>query len=213
MEAHIITDVIDRGGAASRGENSPRARVIEAAWAVIAQTGAGHASLRNIAAAMQATTGLVTRHFPDKHSLLLASLRRATATLIGAARAAGEGPRGLAQVQTMLSALLPWQAGVRMPWQVWLAFLGELPGSRDLAAAHGAFPAQLRRLLITGLREAQRKGEIPAQFYPPFLVDALLNQLIATAVRNAADPSAITTEKFFAILGPFFSEFIKPPSS
>jgi AcrR family transcriptional regulator len=200
MEAHIITDVIDRGGAASRGENSPRARVIEAVWAVIAQTGAGHASLRNIAAAMQATTGLVTRHFPDKHSLLLASLRRATATLIAAAHNAGAGQQGLDQAQAILQAALPGRPGVQRAWRVWIAFLGELPGNADLAAAHKEWPGELRRMLIAGLREAQRREQIKAQLYSPLIADALVNQLVAVAVRQAADPAAMPEDSLNVLL-------------
>ncbi|MEQ1887948.1 MAG: TetR/AcrR family transcriptional regulator [Alphaproteobacteria bacterium] len=185
-----------------------RQQIIAAAWRVICRDGVSAASLRTIAAEMDATTGLVTRYFPEKQALLLAALDEACQRLCRAIKDASANYSKMAQVEAVLLAALPVSPESRAAWRVWLAFIGELAPAPELARAHGVFPGALRQLLVHGLREAQLAGQIAQDTYPPQLADMALSQVVGLAVRGISEPDRYPAEKLPGLMAPFFARFV-----
>lgn len=186
----------------------PRQKVIAAAWRVICRDGLTAASLRTIAAEMGATTGLVTRYYPEKHTLMLAALEQAAALLCDNITNGAANSTGIARIEATVHAALPVTPERLSAWRVWLAFIGELPSAQELGVAHAAFPARLRQILVQGLREAQRDGGISSKAYPPQLADMLVNQIIGLGMRGVIDPLRYPAEKLPALIAPLFSRLL-----
>lgn len=186
-----------------------RQQVIDATWRVIGRNGITGASLRNIAEDMGLTTGFVTRYFPEKEALLLATLEGAVALLGHDIVDASANHTQMARVEAAVMAALPITDESLAAWQVWVAFWGALPGEPELARAHAVFPDQLRQILVQGLREAQLAGQIAPQTYPPQLADMLLSQIIGVAVRRVSDPVRYPAEKLPGLIAPFFARLLK----
>lgn len=188
-----------------------RQRVVAAAWRVICRDGITAASLRTIAREMRATAGLVTRYFAEKQGLMLAALQQAAGMLSQQVEAAAASHTGMARVEAVVLAALPVTQLRFQAWQVWVAFMAELPGAPDLGAAHTVFPDRLRQILIQGLREAQLEGRIAAQTHTPQLADMLLNQIIGVGVRAVNAPQRYPAEKLPGLIAPFFAQMVKKP--
>ena len=192
-----------------KSDEERRQQIIAATWRVIRQEGISAASLRTISAGMNSTTGLLTRYFPEKQGLLLAALEQAAGFLSREMEAASATYTGMARVEAAVLAALPVTPERLHAWQVWVAFMGELPGSRDLSAAHAVFPDQLRHILVRGLREAQLDGQIASESYPPQLADMLLNQIIGLGVRGVGEPARYPAEKLPGLIAPLFARLLK----
>ncbi len=198
-----------RAGAYELANAYRRQQVIDATWRVIARDGITHASLRDIASEMNLTTGFVTRYFPEKQALLLASLEAAGTVLGNEIVAATAGRTGMARVEAAVMAALPITKEGLAAWQVWVAFLGVLPGEPALAQAHAVFPDQLRQMLVQGIREAQLAGDIVPQAHPPQLADMLLNQIIGLGIRAVSEPGRYSPEKLQGLIAPLFTRLLQ----
>jgi len=188
-----------------------RQQVIAAAWRVISREGISAASLRTIATEMAATTGLVTRYFPEKQGLLLAALEQAADFLNREVSSANINLKGKARLDATVLAALPITKERRQAWEVWVAFMAELPSAPELAKAHAEFPSSLRQTLVKGLREGQLAGEISPEIYPPQVADSLVSQIIGLGVRAVTDPAHFPAEKLPGMMAPYlFSVTGKP---
>lgn len=184
-----------------------RQRIVAAAGQVICDYGMPEASLRRIAAAMGATTGLVTRYYASKDAMLLSVLQDVAERLTDAIASAGEGRSGLDLVEAALAAALPITRDTRRNWQIWLAFLG-LRGGDELAQAYRRFPDQLRLILVRGLREAQLAGQAPSELYAPHVADMLVSQTLGVGMRGLSDSVRYPPEKLLSLVAPLFYQAI-----
>ena len=211
-EAIMSESMLEEPGRISRKsyttDEERRQRVVAAAWRVICRDGITAASLRTIAREMRATAGLVTRYFPEKQGLMLAALQQAAGMLSREVDAAAASHTGMARVEAAVLDSLPVTQQRFQAWQVWVAFMGELPGDPDLAAAHILFPDRLRQILIQGLREAQLEGRIAAQTHTPQLADLLLNQIIGLGVRAVNAPQRYPADRLPGLIAPFFARLM-----
>lgn len=205
----ILKTTAGSAGAYELANAYRRQQVIDATWRVIGRNGITGASLRNIAEDMGLTTGFVTRYFPEKEALLLASLEGVVALLGRDIVDASANHTQMARVEAAVMAALPVTDESLSAWRVWVAFLGALPGEPGLATAHTVFPDQLRQILVQGLREAQLAGQIAPHIYPPQLADMLLNQIIGLGVRAVSDPARYPGEKLPGLIAPFFARLLK----
>lgn len=197
---------------AYRSDEERVQQIIAATWRVIGRDGISAASLRTIAREMDATTGLVTRYFPEKQGLLLAALERATSFLSREVETASAAHSGVARLQAVIPTALPLTPERFQAWQVWVAFMGELPGSPDLGKVHATFPDRLRRTLVKALREAQLAGRIAPETHIPHLADMLLNQIIGAGVRGINEPGRYPAEKLPEQIAPFFTRIMEKPN-
>gem|GEM_PF-1261917 len=186
-----------------------RQRVVAAAWRVICRDGITAASLRTIAKEMGATAGLVTRYFPEKQGLMLAALQQAAGMLSREVETAAAAHTGMARVEAAVLGALPVMQPRFLAWQVWVAFMAELPGDPDLGVAHNVFPDRLRQILIQGLREAQLEGRIASQAHTPQLADMLLNQIIGVGVRAVNAPQRYPANRLPGLIAPFFAQMVR----
>ena len=194
-----------------RRDADRRQQIIAAAWQVISREGISAASLRTIAAEMAATTGLVTRYFPEKQGLLLAALEHAVGFLNREVAAANINLTGKARLDATVLAALPVTKERRLAWKVWVAFMAELPASPELARAHAKFPGSLRQTLVRGLREAQLAGDISPETYPPQMADTLVGQIIGLGVQTTIEPARYPAEKLPGLIAPFYLRMTERP--
>jgi len=192
-----------------KSDEDRRQQIIAATWRVIRREGISAASLRTISAEMNSTTGLLTRYFPEKQGLLLAALEQAAGFLSREMEVASATHTGMARVEAAVLAALPVTPERLQVWQVWVAYLGALPGEPELARAHAVFSDQLRQTLVKSLREAQIAGQIAPHTYPPQLADILLNQIIGLGVRGVSEPARYPAERLPRLIAPLFSRLLK----
>jgi AcrR family transcriptional regulator len=111
-----------------------RDELTDAAARVIARSGIGAATMREVAAEAGLTTGALTHYFADKHELLL------TTFLGSLARRRSRRPVGvevapLDQLLASLEGALPLDDDRRRHWLVTIACCSQAAGDPDLAAA------------------------------------------------------------------------------
>lgn len=202
-----------------------RQQVIAATWRVISREGISAASLRTIAAEMDATTGLVTRYFPEKEGLLLAALEKSVGFLNQEIAMATINLTGKARLEAAVLAALPMTPERLQAWKIWVAFMAELPGAPDLARAHAEFPGApdlasvhaefpggLRQMLVKSMREAQIADEIAAEIYPPQRADMLVIQIIGLGVLAVNEPGRYPAVKLPSLIAPLYNGMIVRPN-
>ncbi len=125
-----------------------RAEFVAASWNVIASEGLRAATLRRVASEAGCTTGSLTHYFPDRRSLLTASLRsahfQAGARMLKAAKQASTD---FARLEAVLSEALPLDALRMREWRVWLAFWAESMNDPELAEENSRRYAEWRSML------------------------------------------------------------------
>lgn len=120
-----------------RGDHEERREAIaRAAVAVIADRGLEQLTLRDLAAALGATTGALTHYFPSKDALIAHTKELVFDARYARARLAAEGPTGRERLHAVVAELLPLDAERRTSWRVLVAFQGSAVGSADLRRAH-----------------------------------------------------------------------------
>ena len=132
--------------------NLKRDAFVRASWAVIGVEGLEAATLRRVAAQAGCTTGSLTHYFPDRHGLLVASLRGAHKAAAARMRAAGRrAPAGAPRLRAVVMEALPLDEERAREWRVWTAFWGAAASEpvlrRENFRRYGAWRAALRALL------------------------------------------------------------------
>lgn len=167
-----------------------RARVVEAAWRVVAAEGVHGATMRRIAAEAGVTTGSVTHYFDDKEQLLAEVVRhnnvRAGTRVM---KAIGE-TRGLVALENSVDALLPIDGDRRQEWQVWVASWRSeagLPGLTDQLLDGKTF---VQRLLKTLLDQAVEDGELPATLDVAYEAERFVTLIAGTGLIAGVESPA-----------------------
>jgi len=171
-----------------------RAEFVAASWNVIASNGLRAATLRRVASEAGCTTGSLTHYFPDRRSLLTASLRsahfQAGARMLKATKHASTA---FERLEAVLLEALPLDALRMREWRVWLAFWAEAMNDPELAKENERRYAQWRNLLsdvvsplVADSRDADREVD-----HLIALIDGLGLQL----ARNAEDGTGLETRR------------------
>lgn len=150
-----------------RGDHRERREAIAlAAAGIIAERGLERVTLRDIAAQLGVTTGLLTHYFASKESLLRLTKDLAFDRSYARALAAAEGAPGIERVHAVVEAVLPLDRERRTLWRLLVAFFGSAVGSAALRRAQerrmGRWYA-LFRDVVSPLRDT---GELPASADP-----------------------------------------------
>jgi AcrR family transcriptional regulator len=146
-------------GRAIRDPAAP-ARIVEAAWRLVANEGVHGATMRRIAAEAGVTTGFVTHYFDDKQSLLAEVVRhnnRRAGERVGAAIGRR---RGLVALEGAVETLLPIDADSRREWQVGVAVWGPTAPGEQAAEQLRRGWRFLEGLLATLFEQAIEDGEL-----------------------------------------------------
>lgn len=115
------------------GAASTRDRLIEAAFRVVADLGLEAASVKVIAAAAQATPGLVHYHFANKEAVIEAALRWSVAVSITSDRARRAATQPHRQVEAFFAMLRSPSAALLDAYRFRLALVGPAMASAPLA--------------------------------------------------------------------------------
>jgi TetR/AcrR family transcriptional regulator len=164
------------GRPSERSRREVRARLGAAARELFARHGFEAVSLRQVAEASGVTPAMVHYYFGGKQGLWLAVLEDYLEEALGsmlAARAEIEGPGGLDVYLARHAELLG-----RQPWVAPLLFRELILGGGPSADFVQRFPAQLRDLLRSAVRQAKRRGEIARELDSDLLVLSLLSAAV-----------------------------------
>lgn len=165
-----------------RGDHRERREAIAlAAAGVIAERGLERVTLRDIAAELGVTTGVLTHYFPSKEALLRQTKDLAFDRSYERARGAMAGAPSLERVYAVVEAVLPLDRERRTLWRLLVAFFGSAVGSAALRRAQERRMGRwydLFRDVVAPLRDT---GEIPATADP-----ARIGKAIALFVEGMA---------------------------
>ncbi|MFF0518894.1 TetR/AcrR family transcriptional regulator [Actinomadura nitritigenes] len=146
----------------ARGDHDARRRdVSEAVWRVLADRGFGGLTLRAVAAAMGASTGLLTHYFPNKKALVsyaldVADERTASRSLRGAQT------RGLASLRAALLDVLPLTPEAAVMNRVWVGSWDGSLADPELREREMRRYRGWRARLRVHVAAAVERGELPA---------------------------------------------------
>lgn len=118
------------------GSTARRDEVARATAETIAEYGLARTSLREIAARLGTSVGVLTHQFRDRDQLLLYAFDAITADLTLRARTAMRGQDARSAITRGLAMALPLDARSRVDASTWLAFAAAASTSPDLAAAY-----------------------------------------------------------------------------
>lgn len=165
-----------------RGDHAGRREAIaRAAARAIASRGLEQVTLRDIAAALGVTTGVLTHYFPSKDELVAFTKAQAFDRHLARAREAAAGAEGMERLHAVVAELLPVDAERRTSWRLLVAFHGSAVGSAAMRRAHDrrmrawfAFFAELVAPL--GVADAEATGMAVALFVEGMAVHLAMMQ-------------------------------------
>ena len=166
----------------------------DAAARVIAQSGLGGATLRDVAAEAGLTTGALTHYFADKRELLLFTLqgsldrRRSTHPWASTDDA-------LNDLGVFLDGVLPIGDASRLHWMVTIAFASQAAGDPDLAAVQREAYRHFRRSVRELVSRAIEQGHLPTGLDPLTEAEALIALTDGIAVQALFDPESWPAER------------------
>lgn len=152
----------DSASSPKRSRHRPevrRALILEAAKQVIAESGVGRVTAREIAARCEISTGTITHHFPSMDDLLVEALRSGSEEFIDEhIAAADEQPTARGAIVLLLETSLPDRPSALRNWRLWLEYWARAVHDPDLAAVHteryrewrGAFERAIARGVASG---------------------------------------------------------------
>jgi AcrR family transcriptional regulator len=173
-----------------------RARLLEAALAVVGTSGVAGATSRQIAAAAGTNLQAITYHFGSKDELVVQALVGAVRAWIEPARAALTGlsddPAGhlvqaVWELQTTLAEVLP-----RVP--AYIEALALVPRSEQFRTQIRALLAELRAEIAASLTELKQAGYLADWIVPEAMAALVLAAADGAAIHLALDPDGIEVD-------------------
>jgi AcrR family transcriptional regulator len=178
--------------------------VSEAVWRVLAEHGFSGLTLRAVAAAMGASTGLVTHYFAGKreliaHALDILETRTRQRPRLHAPAA------GLPALRAHLLNILPLTPeGVAMN-RIWVGSWDVALSDPDLYAAQTIRYERIRAALRTAVEEARHLGELPSAADPGRLAATALSFTHGLVVQALFDPERFPPEHQTRLLDEFLA--------
>lgn len=169
--------------------------ILEATRRVILKRGLDGVTMRNIAAEVGKSTGLVNHYFEDKSALLLATLE-ASMQEFGRhidAHAAKAAP-GRPAVRALLKAALPDDDAQRIHWILWVGTGGNAPwGSQDVSvrAVQQTAYEDWHRSIRTNFDTAVERGD----FQPGLDARSVVHRLVALVVGLGVESALLGVAK------------------
>ncbi|RSM97038.1 TetR family transcriptional regulator [Nonomuraea sp. WAC 01424] len=186
-----------------------REDVSQAVWQVLADKGFGGLTLRAVATAMGASTGLLMHYFPTKRALVahaLDLLEKRTA-----ARPRRERPAdGLAALRAALLDILPLAPGDVARNRIWVSSWDLALADDDLGADQGARYERLRSSLLRHLETARDLGELPPAADPGRLAATVVAFTHGLVVQALFDPARFPEDVQTSLLDDFLASIAAP---
>ncbi|MGV9306499.1 TetR/AcrR family transcriptional regulator [Nonomuraea sp. NPDC004354] len=174
--------------------NARRRDVSEAVWRVLAEHGFAGLTLRAVAAAMGASTGLVTHYFAGKRELVAHALDILEARSQQRPRLKAPAP-GLATLRTHLLNILPLTPeGVAMN-RIWVGSWDVALSDPKLFAAQTARYERIRADLSAAVEDARHLGELPESADAQRLAVTALSFTHGLVVQALFDPDGFPPDQ------------------
>jgi AcrR family transcriptional regulator len=172
-------------------EVARRAQILRAARACIVALGYERATVRDVAAAADVSTGTVLHYFRDKDSVLEAALLDEVQSTGLTLRAALAGARTARErLERLVEASLPTSDTVRDEWRLWLTFWGEATRNPRLRAVSDRQHRRWTRFLMRIIAEGIAAGEF-APIDPAFTATQVAALIDGLAVQAAMGNPAL----------------------
>ena len=142
---------------------------VKASAHVIATEGIESATLRRIAKEAGCTTGSLMHYFPDRHSLLLGTLRKVHSKAAIRMRAVSEHQTGLDRLRAVLHEALPLDQTRVKEWKVWLAFWSAALDDRTMAEENNRRYEEWRTVLFRLTEPVSSKPKIATDLLLSFV--------------------------------------------
>ena len=180
-----------------------RIELATAAAGLIARSGIGAATMRDVAAAAGWTTGALTHYFSGKRELLLFTFRTSLAQR-HAARDADDRQTPREALVRSLQGVLPLDAARRQHWMVTVAFCAQAAGDEELSAAR---PRCVPRVPRPVAQLAEESG-VARRCRRMTRAEQLIAAADGIAVQALFDPDSWPADRQLARLGETVEPFL-----
>ena len=170
-----------------------RARLLDAATALVAERGYAGCSMAAVAKSAQVGTGTVYRYFPNKGELFAEVFRNACTREVAAATAAGASVTDDSHVSAIVASIRTFAERALKAPKLAFALLAE-PVDPLVDTERTAFRESFGDLLAVATQSAIEAGEIPTQnagITGAALVGAIGEALIMPLAKGNADPHIV----------------------
>lgn len=186
-----------------------RARLVEAAWRVIATEGIEAATLRRVAIEADCTTGLITHYFSDKNELVTVAYRRVLDMMLADAEAAISNTSGTVEkLFAAVEAVEPVKADSRDFTVVLINFWAAAAVDPAFAAHCRADYERWREMIRRVARNGIACGELRADTDVKVLVDTLTLLSDGLSVGMTLTPSTYRKQHRHAIIRQILNSFV-----
>ena len=197
----MSNELTDRPKLTPKGERT-RARIVEAAAALIHERGVAHTTLDDVKLAAEVSGSQMYHYFPDKNDLVQAVIEYQAATIVKHQRKAISSPNGVDAWRNMVIA-----AAKRTNGQGGCP-LGSLSGQLaesdpEAGALIAAGFDQWTAAISDGLQALHADGKLPSNIDPDDLATTLLatleGGLVLAQVQRSSRPIEIAINTFLAL--------------
>ncbi|MBV1853683.1 TetR/AcrR family transcriptional regulator [Catellatospora tritici] len=178
----------------ARADHDSRREAVSAAvWQVLAEHGFGGLTLRAVATAMGASTGLVTHYFSGKRELIAHALDILETRTTHRPRLAPPAP-GLPELRTHLLNILPLTPDGAAMNRIWVGSWDVALSDPDLFAAQTSRYERIREVLRDCVVAAQDLGQLP-EGDPDRIAATALSFTHGLVVQALFDPDRFTAAR------------------
>ncbi|PZG18535.1 TetR/AcrR family transcriptional regulator [Nonomuraea aridisoli] len=183
--------------------------VSEAVWRVLAEHGFGGLTLRAVAEAMGASTGLVTHYFAGKRELVAHALDILETRTRERPRQKTPAP-GLPALRAHVLDILPLTPDSTAMNRIWVGSWDLALSDPALFAAQTARYERIRETLRAAIGDARRLGELPAEADPVRLAQTVLSFTHGLVVQALFDPERFPPEHQIRLTDDFLAGLRHP---
>ncbi|MDI1463996.1 TetR/AcrR family transcriptional regulator [Catellatospora sp. KI3] len=194
----------------ARADHDSRREAVSAAvWQVLAEHGFGGLTLRAVATAMGASTGLVTHYFSGKRELIAHALDILETRTAHRPRPAPAAP-GLPALRTHLLNILPLTPDGAAMNRIWVGSWDVALSDPDLFAAQTSRYERIRQVLRDCAADAQRLGQLP-EGDPDQVAATALSFTHGLVVQALFDPDRFTAARQTELTDAFLAALAVSP--
>lgn len=187
-----------------------RADVAEAVWRVLATHGFGGLTMRAVATALGASTGLLTHYFANKRELVRYAYEVAAVRTDARPLMRADAP-GLAALRVALLNVLPMTPDSAAMSRVWVSFWDAALGDESLREAQRVRYERWRERLRSCVEDARARGELPAAAKPEDVAVEAAAFAHGLVVQALFDPDRLPAARQLALLDDFLSGLASRP--
>jgi AcrR family transcriptional regulator len=175
-----------------------RERVIDIASHLLARSGLGAVTVRDVAKAAGVSTAIVSHYFKDKDELLLLTFKRNIAQAEDNAEQALAATGG--DLKAFIEPAMPLDQDRVDRWRIWLAYLAQLSSHPEIAAIQRDSAAKRIARLQTILGDLDARGRLRPGLDVRATAERLLAVIMGLAIEVLFDLDAWPPERQHAVV-------------